>query len=85
VAVAVARSADALTRTCAPAHPHRRFLQERTMIVTLAVIVVAAVVAAIALFGVMFRRNEPVYGMAGLFALLTAGVIASVYGVLAHD
>ena len=41
------------------------------------------VLAGAGLLAEMIRRDEPVLGMAGMVAMLIAGLVGAVYGVLA--
>lgn len=51
--------------------------------IILLIFIVTLIVVGIGLLAALLRRDEPVLGMAGLVVLLVAGMLASVYGVLA--
>ena len=52
------------------------------MSVVLFVVIVAGVVTAAGLLAAMQLRDDPFLGMLGLFSMMIAGVISSIYGVI---
>lgn len=59
-------------------------LRETFVLAVLAVVIVAATVATAVLLGVMFYRDEPIFGMLALVVVMLGAVAAMAYAALAN-